>query len=180
MSLVLGVDPGQTGGAVLSDGVLVTADGKRIVDFWWSWTKVKTGFRLTRPDGEEVYSSVFAVARAIGRTSTMIGSPIRVVVERGFIGRRDSGKKASDETIMSSLENTGAIIAGLIDGGLPAPSARPTADQWRKMYGWSKLKDDKAEDAAIARAMKEGWLPRVTIKEQGAVAEAACIGLWNG
>jgi hypothetical protein len=164
----LGVDPTGTGagGAVLRDGV-----GVLVV---WAWSPVAAGWRLRASDSaEDVLPSLEAVGREVGRRS----GPAALVVEGLFVPPR-WGRRASGSDIIVLAEGCGRTIAGLV-AELGEPVARPTWREWAGPLGLSGLAGDAATGALMGIARREGWLPRWTVREQSAVADAGGISLYQ-
>ena len=182
------VDPTATG----SGAAVLRLDGE--VAAWWAWTLLSGGWRVRQdrvPVGafefEEVggYVTLAEATGDVGRDSLTALDRARrprgdlsLVVEGLFVAPRWA-RRSSGSDVVALAEATGATIAGFRRAGLPEPS-RPTAKQWRAPFGLARLNARAAEDAAVALARREGWLPRgLTVAEQGAVSEAGLIAQWR-
>lgn len=180
--LVLGIDPGRVGGAVLRD-----ADGA--VVGWWTWSSLGSGVRLIGQSpaliGREELSrlSLLDVGEIVGTRS--------LASRRGrtFAGLVVEGLFALGVGAQPLIEGCGVLMEGLKRAGIPKPIARPPAvARSKKHIGWrsavlglpNKLDANRAEAEAIRFAMGERggvcWLPKgLQLAEQGAVAEAWAI-----
>ena len=169
---VLGVDPGAHGAAVLLPTMT-----------WWAWAPSKAkgqpGWLLHSAEGCSWVASFAALGAAVAEeVLALAGGPVPCVLEGLFA--RGSGS-------ITLAERCGELLGGLRP--CVAALARPLAgDRRRGRQGWRRqvlgLSDQTgaaaAEGAAIARARREGWLPRgLSASAQGAVAEAGLMALWR-
>lgn len=163
---VLGLDPGLDGGAALRvSGVVVGT---------WAWTRVARGVRLRGPSGEVTLPSLHAVGEAI---AAEVGSVDRLVAEGLYYSTRPGGRRIPVEDVLRLAEAAGEVLGPL--RAIAPVVLRPLQAEWSSVLGTTGLREDVAERAAMERARIEGWLPRWTAKEQGAVAEAGAMTLWE-
>lgn len=161
---ILGVDPGLDGACALRDGTEI--------EWVAAWTRVAAGIRLrTSGDRETVFGSIHALSRYVG---TWV-APVDLVVVEGLFAPPRWSKRCSGDDFRKLAEATGEMV-GPLRG--PAAVLRPTAKEWRDVIGCSNADEATAERIAIDVARREGWLPRWTAKEQGAVAEAGIMTAW--
>jgi hypothetical protein len=177
--LVLGVDPGSSGGAV------ERIEGR--VAFVAAWTPVAAGIRLRRMtrapspadapwrEQEHVVATLWHVGRLVaGHVGYVDALVLEGLEPPGWHGGRRPGRRAVEDLIVLA-EGAGELLGGLRGIG---PLHRPKPEEWRARIGAASVSGDRAEAIAIGIARREGWLPRWTVKEQGAVAEAGAMTLW--
>lgn len=171
VSAVLGVDPTGSG----SGGAVLRVEGAVVVV--WAWSPVAAGWRVrsSTPEDDVVVLSLEEAARYVGR-SCLHWRP-RVLVEGLFAPPRWS-RRASGSDFVALAEGCGRTIAGLADV-IGEPAARPTWREWAQPLGLAGLAGDAATGALMGIARREGWLPRWTVREQAAVADAGGISLYR-
>jgi hypothetical protein len=170
---VLGVDPTGTG----TGGAALRVDGA--VVYVAAWTPVAAGIRLRwRKDGidvELVVATLWHVGRLVaGHVGYVDALVLEGLEPPGWHGGRRPGRRAVEDLIVLA-EGAGELLGGLRGIG---PLHRPKPEEWRARIGAASVSGDRAEAIAIGIARREGWLPRWTVKEQGAVAEAGAMTLW--
>lgn len=192
--MILGIDPGVSGGAALLDGDRVVA--------WWAWTEMKrrkdkrplpSAWRLrasasVHEELDSVWSAAYSVvceARHLwlGGPVLLPASPqelppFRVAIEGLFVGRRNGALRVQD--VLRLAETVGEIRAAVLQRLGTVPIERPGSRDWRPAAGIpAHTKRAEAEAQAILVAMAELHWPdthaTLTKAERGAVCEAALI-----
>lgn len=173
---ILAIDPTGTG-----SGGAVLRDGKQTIGFA-AWTRITSGWRLSRGaklDGDWEDVAVYPSLHAIGERLAESYPTFAVLVVEGLEPPKDPKQRTVKKfrDLITLAEGLGATMGPLLSlaGG---NVLRPTAGEWRVVLGHSKSRGDVAEDAAIAAARREGWLPRWIAAEQGAVSEARAMAVW--
>ena len=175
--LVLGLDPTATG-----SGAAVLRDGPDVCR-WWVWTRLKAGWRVRGPGDAYAYMSMEPhLAAVAGRGAHEAGwAAARVLVLEGLEPPRVPGRRSMRSTreLIALAEAAGETLGPL--RAWATEVRRPTATEWRRAAGLGALAGDRAEDAAVGVARREGWLPRgLTVEEEGAVAEAGLMASYPG
>lgn len=169
---VLGVDPTATG----TGAAVLRVDG--VVVAWWCWTLTARGWRIRSDVPECVYpgTPLEGIGYVVGCDVQRRVGRVSLVVEGLFVPPRWA-RTASGADVIALAEATGRTIAGLARC-CGEPGARPTKAEWSAPYGLGKLASKAQDDAVLAMARREGWLPRVSVAEQVSVAEAGVMARW--
>jgi len=167
--VVLGVDPGRTGGAVLlgSDGLSVLGA--------WKWRKSSERYIVRNAlDGALInrVDCMGEVGAVLCCEATELQWPSSVVLEKLFVPR---GGKVSPASFVTLAEDTGMLAWALRS---LAPLERPSAGEWRAaVLGTPRnTSSDKAEAAAMFYCERALGMARPTSPH---VAEAACMARWG-
>lgn len=173
---ILAIDPTGKG-----SGGAVLRDGKQTIGFA-AWTLIESGWRLRRGaklDGDWEDVAIYADLGQIGERLYASFPTFKVLVVEGLEPPKDPKRRTLKSTrdLITLAEGLGQTLGPLVRyaGG---NVLRPTAEEWRAVMGHSKSSGRDAENAAIAAARREGWLPRWSAEEQGAVAEARGMAVW--
>jgi len=192
--MVLGIDPGVSGGAVLLDRHRIVA--------WWAWSEMKrrkdkqplpSAWRLRASSSQHaeldsVWSAAYSIvceARSMWLRAPVLHppspeevAPLRVAIEGLFVGQRNGRLRVQD--VLRLAETVGEIRAAVLSRLGTLPIARPPSRDWRPAAGIpAHTKRAEAEARAIEIAEAELHWPETTTPrtkaERGAVCEAALI-----
>lgn len=180
---VLAADPGLCGGAVLLD-----PDGRTVLDWWaWAWLDGQGGRFRVRASAR--VAQVAPSMHEVGERLSCVG-PCVVVVEGLFLANRNTkAAKGKRRSLLPLAELAGELV-GPLRAVAEGPVLRPVAQtQWRpEVLGLGRDASAKdAEEYAVAWAQRHlDWSrttglrqARLTLAEEGAVCEAACMAVWG-
>jgi hypothetical protein len=170
---ILAIDPTgtHTGGAALRDN-------GRTVGFA-AWTLLDGGWRLKCGGASHDWQQdTLPSLHAVGAHLLWSFKTFDVLVVEGLEPPKDPRKRTLKSTrdLITLAEGLGQTTGPLVSN--PDRVLRPTASEWRAATGHAKSSGHTAENAAIAVARREGWLPRWTVAEQGACSEANGMATW--
>jgi hypothetical protein len=159
MTAVLGIDPGNEGGAALVvDGVLTD---------WCCWRARKgAGFAVWRSNGEKTQAPHFA---AIVSEHLRWLVPAVVAVERLHLQRGRSG-------ILTLAEGTGELIGALRYYSPTVQIVRPSPDQWARLVGGTGPTQTERAWRAMLRGPSSVVLPSGDRSGPGAVGSMESVG----
>ncbi len=166
----LGVDPGHSAGAALLDDQAVL--------WWWAWTRVVAGYRVTSPGGRVVVSSMYQVGRLV---ALGVEAPCRVAVEGLYVsqarGRAAAGRR---QGTLDCAEQAGELMGPLRHLGT---IQRPTWQTWAMdVLGISTQVGSRHADELMVQEARRRYHwpegPRLTLGEELATCEAAHIARW--
>lgn len=158
---ILGIDPGQRGGAALLDHGALT---------WWAcWRPSKGGYRVIGPGGTPLAARTLA---DVGAVIAPLCAPHRIALESLHL--RPGIRAAS---VIGLAEGAGMLLGGLLVVLAP-PVVRVSPAEWSRIIGGTG--PDQTERAVrYVRRVYPGALPTTdaagSIESVGAIAEAVLM-----
>lgn len=159
---ILGIDPGQRGGAALLDHGALT---------WWAcWRPAKSGFRVTYPGAAPFLAPSLAAVGAV----LALARPHRIALESLHL--RPGIRAAS---VIGLAEGAGMLLGGLLVSLDPEPGVvRVRPEEWAHVIGGTG--PDQTERAVrYVRRVYPGGLPDAattgSMESTGAIAEAVLM-----
>lgn len=160
---ILGIDPGQRGGAALLDHGALT---------WWAcWRPSKGGFRVIGPGGTPLAARTLA---DVGAVIAPLCAPHRIALESLHL--RPGIRAAS---VIGLAEGAGMLLGGLLVSLYPEPGVvRVRPEEWARVIGGTG--PDQTERAVrYVRRVYPDALPDAattgSMESTGAIAEAVLM-----